>query len=94
MIWHAAAGALLIGIAPCLLVLLRGEFRDGLIALQLGGVLASLALLALAEAEERQPFADLAIVMAVASTVGSLVIVRYAERADSGGYTEELDEHG
>jgi multicomponent Na+:H+ antiporter subunit F len=79
--WQIAAAVLVIGLVPCLLVSARRSFADGLVAVQLAGTLASLALLLLAEGEERQPFSDLALVLAVLSFVGSLLFARYLERS-------------
>jgi multicomponent Na+:H+ antiporter subunit F len=79
--WHLTAAVLLLGLVPCTAVLIRGEFRDGMVAVGLAGTLAALAFLALAEAERREPFGDLAIVMAVVSLAGSLISSRYLERS-------------
>jgi multicomponent Na+:H+ antiporter subunit F len=78
--WHIAVCVLLGGIAACAWVAARGSFLDALVALQLAGTLAALALLALAEAEGRDPFGDLAIVLAAVSLAGSLMFARYLER--------------
>ena len=79
--WHLLACLLMAGVGACGWGILARGFRDGIVALQLAGVLGSLALLALAEAERREPFGDLAIVLALASLVGSLILARYVERA-------------
>jgi multisubunit Na+/H+ antiporter MnhF subunit len=83
--WHLLACVLMAGVGACGWGILARGFRDGIVALQLAGVLGALALLALAEAEHREPFGDLAIVLALASLVGSLILARFVERADRGG---------
>jgi multisubunit Na+/H+ antiporter MnhF subunit len=50
------------------------------IALEAAGVDAALILLLLAEGTRRQPFADLAIVLAVMSFAGAIAFVRFLER--------------
>ena len=79
--WILAAVVLVVGgIGPCLVVSLRASVMEGLVALELAGVIAVLVLLLLAEGFQRQPFVDLALVLAVLSFVGSLAFVRYMER--------------
>ena len=79
--WQIAASVLLVGLIHCLWVCARRTFADGLVAVQLAGTLASLALLLLSEGEERQPFSDLALVLAVLSFVGTLLFARFLERS-------------
>jgi multisubunit Na+/H+ antiporter MnhF subunit len=55
---------------------------EGLVALQLAGEIAALVLLLLAEGFQRQPFADLALILAVLSLVGSLVFMRFMEERE------------
>ena len=90
--WHIAVCVLLGGIAACAWVAARGNFVDALVALQLAGTLAALALLALAEAEGRDPFGDLAIVLAAVSLAGSLMFARYLERV--GAEESRSDQRG
>jgi multicomponent Na+:H+ antiporter subunit F len=79
--WLVAAAVLLVaGIGPCGYVCATASAIEGLVALELAGVLAALALLMLAQGLERQPFADLALVLAVLSFVGTLGFVRFMER--------------
>ena len=49
-------------------------------ALELAGVIAPLVLLLMAEGFHRQPFADLALVLAFLSFAGSLAYARFLER--------------
>ncbi|MBV9453852.1 MAG: hypothetical protein JOZ19_07010 [Rubrobacter sp.] len=79
--WVLAAIVLVLGgIVPCLLVSLRGSAMEGLVALELGGVISALVFLLLAEGFQRQSFVDLALMLAVLSFVGALAFVRYVER--------------
>ena len=55
---------------------------EGLVALQLAGEIVALVLLLLAEGFQRQPFADLALILAVLSFVGSLVFMRFMEERE------------
>ena len=79
--WILAAIVLVLGgILPCLVVSVRASVMEGLVALELAGVISVLVLLLLAEGFQRQPFVDLALVLAVLSFVGTLAFVRYMER--------------
>jgi multicomponent Na+:H+ antiporter subunit F len=78
--WHLAAAILTVALVPCGWVCLRRSFAEGVVALQLGAITAALALLTLAEAEDRQPFAFLAVVLVVLSFAGTLVLLRFLER--------------
>jgi multisubunit Na+/H+ antiporter MnhF subunit len=79
--WILAAIVLVLGgIVPCLVVSVRASVMEGLVALEMAGVMAVLVLLLLAEGFQRQPFVDLALVLAVLSFVGALAFVRYLER--------------
>jgi multisubunit Na+/H+ antiporter MnhF subunit len=75
-----AALALLAAFVPCGVVCARAALLQGLVALELAGVTASLVLLLLAAGFDRQPFADLALVAALLSFVGALAFVRFLER--------------
>ena len=79
--WVLAAIVLVLGgLVPCLAVSLTASVMEGLVALELAGVISVLVLLLLAEGFQRQPFVDLALVLAVLSFVGTLAFVRYMER--------------
>jgi multicomponent Na+:H+ antiporter subunit F len=78
--WQLAAAALTAAMLPCGWICLRRSFADGLVAIQLAATVAALALLTLAEAEARQPFANLALVLAVLAFAGTLVFLRFLER--------------
>jgi multisubunit Na+/H+ antiporter MnhF subunit len=78
--YFAGASVLLSGLAPLILFSIRASPEDGLVALNLGGTIATLVLMLLAEATQRQPFFDLAIVSAVLSFAGGLAYARFLER--------------
>ena len=79
--WILAAIVLLLGgILPCLVVSVRASVMEGLVALEMAGVIAVLVLLLFAEGFQRQPFVDLALVLALLSFVGTLAFVRFMER--------------
>jgi hypothetical protein len=51
--WQIAATALIAALVPCGWICLRRSFAEGVVALQLAGTIASLALLVLAVGEGR-----------------------------------------
>jgi multicomponent Na+:H+ antiporter subunit F len=78
--YFAAAAVLIAGLAPLIAFSVRASASDGLVALNLGGTIATLVLLLLAQATQRQPFFDLALVSAVLSFAGGLAYARFLER--------------
>ena len=77
--WQIAAAVLIALLVPCAALCVRRSFAEGLVALQLAGTLAALALMVLAEGESREPFADLALVLAALSFAGILLFARFLE---------------
>lgn len=78
--WLIAATILFVLLAACgLLCLLTGPVH-GLVALELAGSLGTTLMLVLAEGYHRQPFAYIALVLAVLTFAGSLSFVRLLER--------------
>jgi multisubunit Na+/H+ antiporter MnhF subunit len=75
-----AAAALLVQIGPLLIFSVKAKPQDGLVALNVGGDIATLVLLLLAAGTGRGPFFDLAIVSGVLSFAGSLAYARFLER--------------
>jgi multisubunit Na+/H+ antiporter MnhF subunit len=75
-VWLIAATALLVGLLPCFVVIARAGHTDGVVALQLGGVLTTLALVCLAEGFARSSYSALALTLAPLTLIGSLVFVR------------------
>jgi multisubunit Na+/H+ antiporter MnhF subunit len=78
--WTAAASVLLAALLPVALVVWRRAEMDGVVALELGGVVVILLMLLLAEAYGDAAFADLAVVLALLSLGSGLVFVRFLER--------------
>jgi multisubunit Na+/H+ antiporter MnhF subunit len=78
--WQIAATVLGFAVIPCLVVCLLAPAPHALVALELAGVLVSTILMLLAEGFHRQPFIDLAVVLAPMSLVGALAFARLMER--------------
>ena len=78
--WLIAATVLLLGLLPCIWVVMRGSRVSGVIALQLASTLTTLTLLLIAQGLHRDPYADLALVSALLSFAGALTFVRFLER--------------
>jgi len=78
--WFVAAAVLVAALIPCGWVCLRRTFEEGVVAVQLAGTIAELALLVLAEAERREPFGVLAVVLVALSLAGTLIFMRFLER--------------
>lgn len=78
--WLIAAVVLACGVLPCALVCLRADIISALAALNLAGVLAVALLMMLSVAFGRQPFIDLAVVLAPLAMSGLLAFVRFLER--------------
>lgn len=78
--WLIAATALGFALVPCIAVSLLAPPPHGLIALEIAGVLACTILMLLSEGFHRQPFIDLAVVLAPMALVGALAFARLMER--------------
>jgi len=78
--WLVAAAAMLVLLAPCGYVAMRGSPEDRLLGLELGSVITAMALLLLAEGFDRSIYFDLALVYCALSFTGTLAIVRFLER--------------
>lgn len=79
-IWIAASIALCAGFIPCAVVVVRSDMCSALAALNMAGVLTVVILIALSAGFGRQPFIDLAVVLAPVSLVGLLAFLRFLER--------------
>lgn len=79
-LWLVAGTVLGLGLVPCALSCLRPGPMRAVIALEVAGVVAAMCLLVLADEFQRQPFADLGLVLAVLSFAGALAFLRYLER--------------
>jgi multicomponent Na+:H+ antiporter subunit F len=78
--WLWAAAVLAAALVPLAVVALRRPIVEGVLALEVAGVDAALALLLLAEGTRRQGLADVALVLVVMSFIGSIVLLRFVER--------------
>lgn len=78
--WTIGAIALFALLAPCLIVCVTKEIVDALIGLELAGTIGAIELVVLSEAFHRQPFVDLALILAVLTFIGSLAFARLLER--------------
>ncbi|HWF51348.1 MAG TPA: monovalent cation/H+ antiporter complex subunit F [Solirubrobacteraceae bacterium] len=78
--WEIAATVLGFALIPCLAVCALAPPPHGLAALEIAGVLVCSILILLSEGFHRQPFIDLAVVLAPLSLVGSLTFARLMER--------------
>jgi multicomponent Na+:H+ antiporter subunit F len=79
-VWFLAALLLLPGLVACGAACLLFGVLDAVAALELAGVLNAVEFMLLSEATHRQPFIDLALVLAVMTFVGSLAFARLLER--------------
>jgi multisubunit Na+/H+ antiporter MnhF subunit len=77
--WEVAAIVLMAAIVPCVGVCVFATAAAALAALEVAGTVATTALIVLSEGFHRQPFVDLAVVLAVLSVVGSLAFARLME---------------
>jgi multisubunit Na+/H+ antiporter MnhF subunit len=78
--WEIVAAVLGAALVPCGAVCALASVASGLVALELAGTLLSTILMALAEGLQRQPFIDLALILAVLSLTGALVLARLLEQ--------------
>lgn len=78
-LWLVAAFALLPGLLACGLVCFRSDALSGLVAMELASSLCVVELMLFSEGTHRQPFIDLALVLAVMGFVGSLAFARLME---------------
>jgi multisubunit Na+/H+ antiporter MnhF subunit len=78
--WEIAAVVLIAALVPCVGVAVFADALAALIAVELCGVLSTVVLVLLSEGFHRQPFVDLAVVLAVLSVVGSLTFARLIEK--------------
>jgi multisubunit Na+/H+ antiporter MnhF subunit len=77
--WEIAALVVMVALLPCLAVAVLASAAAALAAVEVTSVLAVTALMLLSEGFHRQPFVDLAVVLALVSTVGSLTFARLME---------------
>ena len=78
--WLWAAAVLVAALVPLAVVCVRLPAPEGVVAIEAAGVDAVLALLLVAQGTGRQPFGDLALVLAVTSFAGALAFLRFSRR--------------
>jgi multisubunit Na+/H+ antiporter MnhF subunit len=78
--WEVAAVVLLVVTLPCGAVAAFASATAGLAAFEVASTLATTTLMVLSEGFHRQPFIDLALVLAMLSIVGGLAFARMMER--------------
>jgi multicomponent Na+:H+ antiporter subunit F len=78
--WFVAAAVLTAALIPCGWVCFRRGLAEGVVAVQLAGTIAGLSLLILSQAERREPFGVLAVVLVALSFAGTLIFLRFLER--------------
>ncbi|HEX8976301.1 MAG TPA: monovalent cation/H+ antiporter complex subunit F [Solirubrobacteraceae bacterium] len=78
--WQLAALVLTAALVPCLGVCVLAGATHALAALEVSATLACTVMMLLSEGFHRQPFVDLAIVLAVLSMLGAFAFARLMER--------------
>lgn len=78
-VWLIAALALLPGLLACGVVCFRSAVLSGLVAVELASAISVVELMLFSEGTHREPFVDLALVLAVMGFAGSLAFARLME---------------
>jgi multicomponent Na+:H+ antiporter subunit F len=78
--WEVSAVVLIAAMLPCIGICMLAGAAHALAAMEVASTLATTTLMVLAEAFKRQPFIDLAIVLALLSLVGALAFARLMEQ--------------
>lgn len=79
-VWLAASIAMLAGLVPAVAACVRRDAAASLAGLNVAGGVTVMILVTLSVAFSRQPFVDLAVVLAPLAIGGSLAFARYLER--------------
>ena len=77
--WLWAAAVLAAALVPLAILCVRLPAPEGVVVLEAAGIDAVLALLLIAQGTDRQPFGDLALVLAIVSFVGAIAYLRFVE---------------
>ena len=75
-----ASLALFCGFVPLGFVLLRAREIDAVVALEVGGVISTLALICLGESFHRGVYSDVPVVSAALTWIGGMVFARFLGR--------------
>jgi multicomponent Na+:H+ antiporter subunit F len=78
--WLISATILVLGLVPVGIRTFKGDTMDGMVGLEMMGIMTTLVLMLLAHGFQRMPFYDLALATALLSFGGGLVFVRFLER--------------
>lgn len=78
--WEIAAAALGAAIVPCLVVCVRTGAMRALAVFEVAGTVTATVLMLLAEGFHRQPFIDLALLLALLSLIGAMAFARLMEK--------------
>jgi multisubunit Na+/H+ antiporter MnhF subunit len=78
--WLVAASVLVVCLVPLGWTAFRRSPLEGLVALELSGLVVTASLVCLAQGFDRSTYIDLALVLAPLQFVGTLVFVRMLER--------------
>lgn len=81
-VWITASIVLACGLGACALACVRSGAPAALAALNVAGVTVVVLLITLTQAFRRQPFIDLAVVLAPMTLGGGLAFVRFLERRE------------
>lgn len=81
--WLWAATILTVALTALVVVAVRRPFLEGVIALEAASVDAALVMLLVAEGTRRQPFGDLALVLAAVSFAGTIAFLRFGRGLDA-----------
>ncbi len=79
-VWYWAAFILLLCMVPAFLLCIKGDAVNRLVGLEAGSTIASTILLLLAIGDNRVPFVDIALTLALLSFGAGLVFTRFLER--------------
>lgn len=79
--WLAAATFFLVCVGACGIAAWRRRTFEALIAMELAGVLTTMALVCLTVGYQRGSYGDVAVITAVLTWVGGLVFVRFLDRS-------------
>ena len=77
--WLWGATVLVAALVPLAILCTRLRAPESIVAIEAAGIDAVLALLLIAQGTNRQPFGDLALVLAVVSFVGAIAYLRFVE---------------
>jgi multisubunit Na+/H+ antiporter MnhF subunit len=77
--WLWAAAVLVAALVPLVVLCVRLPAPEGVVVLEAAGIDAVLALLLIAQGTDRQPFGDLALVLAIVSFIGAIAYLRFVE---------------